>query len=157
MSISNVGSWVCLVPWGTQFLTEKVLDWQVPDRINQQAIKRPLGAHSSIQKLSTKSLANAYENLRWPRQSPTSVPGVLKSTLGQVFKYLHIMIIISPSYKDRRSKEFHLPGKGVWGRVDTCMYGWVPLLSTWNYHSIVNQPCVCLTSVVANSLWPHGL
>ena len=123
MSISNVGSWVCLVPWGTQFLTEKVLDWQVPDRINQQAIKRPLGAHSSIQKLSTKSLAKAYENLHWPRQSPTSVPEVLKSTLGQVFKYLHIMIIISPSYKDRRSKEFHLHGKGVWGRVDTCVYG----------------------------------
>ena len=125
--ISNVGSRFCLVPWGTPFITEKILDGKVPDNIHhQQAIQRRLGAHSSIQKLSTKSFANAYENVHWPRQSPTSVLGVLKSTLGQVSKYLHIMIIISPSYKDRRSKEFHLHGEGVWGRMDTHIYGPVP-------------------------------
>ena len=55
------------------------------------------------------------------------------------------------------------------------IYGWVPLLFTWNYHSIVNQLCLCpckvtlvisdslrasvqLTcSVISNSLWLHGL
>ena len=35
------------------------------------------------------------------------------------------------------------------------MYGWVPLLSTWNYHSIVNQPSVQFThSVVSNFATP---
>ena len=27
-----------------------------------------------------------------------------------------------------------LDGRGVRGKMDTCMYGWVPLLSTRNYH-----------------------
>ena len=31
-----------------------------------------------------------------------------------------------------------LDGREVWGRMDTCIYGWVPSLSTWNYHNIVN-------------------
>ena len=26
-----------------------------------------------------------------------------------------------------------------WERMDACTYGWVPLLSTLNYHNIVNQ------------------
>ena len=45
------------------------------------------------------------------------------------------------------------------------MYGWVPLLSTWNYYNIVNQLYSNIKfksesvsrSVVSNSLWPHGL
>ena len=29
-------------------------------------------------------------------------------------------------------------GKEIWGRMDTCiMYGWVLLLSTWNYQKII--------------------
>ena len=33
-----------------------------------------------------------------------------------------------------------LDGRGTCGRTDNMyMYGWVPLLSPWNYHSIVNQ------------------
>ena len=31
-----------------------------------------------------------------------------------------------------------LDGRGVWERMDTCVYGWAPLLSIWNYHNIVN-------------------
>ena len=31
-----------------------------------------------------------------------------------------------------------LDGSRVWGRMDTCMYDWVPFLSTWNYHDIVH-------------------
>jgi len=31
-----------------------------------------------------------------------------------------------------------LDGSGVWGRMDTCMYGWVALLCIWYYHNIVN-------------------
>ena len=31
-----------------------------------------------------------------------------------------------------------LDGRGVWGRLDTHMFGWAPLLSTWNSHNIVN-------------------
>ena len=35
---------------------------------------------------------------------------------------------------------YSLDGRDVWGRMDThTMYGWVPLLSTWNYHNIINQ------------------
>ena len=50
-----------------------------------------------------------------------------------------------------------LDGRGVWGRMDTCMYGWDPLLSTWNYHTLLigytpvqnkelkkKSPCLCL-------------
>ena len=36
-----------------------------------------------------------------------------------------------------------LDGKGVWGKMDTYMYGWVSLVSTWNYHNIINQLCTC--------------
>ena len=30
-----------------------------------------------------------------------------------------------------------LDGRGVWGRMDTCIYGWVPWLFTWHYHNTV--------------------
>jgi len=33
-----------------------------------------------------------------------------------------------------------LDRKGVWGRMGTChAHGWVPSLSTWNYHHTVHQ------------------
>ena len=36
------------------------------------------------------------------------------------------------------------------------MYGWIPSLSTWNYHNIVNQQSVQFSrSVVSDSLRPH--
>ena len=38
------------------------------------------------------------------------------------------------------------------------MYDWVHLLSTWNYHNIVNQPSIQFShSVVSGSLRLHGL
>ena len=38
------------------------------------------------------------------------------------------------------------------------MYGWLPLLFTWNYHNIVNWLSVQFShSVMSNSLQPHGL
>ena len=30
-----------------------------------------------------------------------------------------------------------LDGRGAWGRMDTCVCGWVPSLSAWNHHNIV--------------------
>ena len=32
-----------------------------------------------------------------------------------------------------------LDGTGVWGRMNTYVYGWIPSLFTWNYHNIVNR------------------
>ena len=29
-----------------------------------------------------------------------------------------------------------LDGRGVWERMDMCMYGWVPSLFTWNYRTL---------------------
>lgn len=67
----------CLVPGGSGFLIEEILDWQAPDRVNhQQAIKSPLGARTSILKPPTKGHINAHENLHWPCPSPSTVPGV---------------------------------------------------------------------------------
>ena len=36
---------------------------------------------------------------------------------------------------------WQLGWEGIWGIMDgyMYMYGWVPLLSTWNYHNIVNS------------------
>ena len=31
-----------------------------------------------------------------------------------------------------------LDGRGVWGRMDTCMCGWVPLQSTWHCYKSIN-------------------
>ena len=47
-----------------------------------------------------------------------------------------------------------LDERGVWGYM--YMYGWIPLLSTWNYQNIVNRLCES-HSVMSDSLWPHGL
>ena len=32
-----------------------------------------------------------------------------------------------------------LDGRGVWGRMDTCIDGWVSWMFIWNYHNIVNH------------------
>ena len=32
-----------------------------------------------------------------------------------------------------------LDGKGFWGKMDTYMFSWVPLLFIWNYHNIIIQ------------------
>ena len=38
---------------------------------------------------------------------------------------------------------------GVLRENDTCMWGWVPLLYTWNFHNIVNQ----LYSITKQKVW----
>ena len=39
-----------------------------------------------------------------------------------------------------RYKNQYQDGRGVWGRMDTCICNaWVPSLFTWNYHNIVDQ------------------
>ena len=48
-----------------------------------------------------------------------------------------ICVTIVKSIKNFFSSYYSLDGRWVWDRMDT-VYGWVPLLSTWNYHNIVN-------------------
>ena len=56
----------------------------------------------------------------------------LKRTLGLTVQHRELCSLLCGS-RD---------GRGVWGRLDTCyMCGWVPFLSIWNYHNMVNLPC----------------
>ena len=48
-----------------------------------------------------------------------------------------------------------LDGTGAWGEKGyMCMHGWVPLLSTWNYHSIVNW--LHLNTEFEKAMAPHS-
>ena len=52
-----------------------------------------------------------------------------------------------------------LDGRGALGKNGYMyVYGWVPLLFTWNYHNLVNQLSVQFSrSVMSDSLSSHGL
>ena len=53
-----------------------------------------------------------------------------------MYKLLYLKRIISKVllYSTGNSSQRYSPdGRGVWGRMDTCLSGWDPILSTWNY------------------------
>ena len=69
-----------------------------------------------------------------------------RSSLVFHFKYSSVYLSIPNSLTVPSPRELcsmlcgSLDGRGICGRTDNMyMYGWVPLLSPWNYHSIVNQ------------------
>lgn len=59
-----------------------------------------------------EGLTNAYANRQRPLQSLISVPDILQSACETALYILaHVVVIINPSHKDSRSKEFRLNSK----------------------------------------------
>ena len=80
-------------------------------------------------------------SLRW-HPSPSSTLQVLGMDMYTLlyFKWITNKDLL---YSTGNSAQCYIAAQmgGVGGRVDTCicMYGWIPLPFTWDYHNIVNQ------------------
>ena len=80
--------------------------------------------------------------------------------------HIHVSILPQAPLPSRLPQNFAQCYMAAWMGGDfggEWIFGWVPSLSTWNYHNIVNQLYSNIKSesesrsVASNSLQPHGL